>query len=142
MDPDWTFRWKETRIEIDPARIEALAEEFRLDFLEASLAMQPDNVEVLVDLGELYTGSGRYVEGLEIDRKLVKLLPDNATVHYNFACSLALMGESDRAIKALRTAIHRGFTDFEHMREDPDLQRLHGAVEFEALLELAREALS
>ena len=139
MNPDWVFRWKDAPIEIDAEKIEALHVKFRLGFLEDALPRQTENMELLVDLGELYTQTGRYREGLDIDLKLVKLLPDNATVHYNLACSLALLGRGEKAIRVLRNAIRRGFTDFKHMREDSDLDGIRDNPEFETLLEMARE---
>jgi tetratricopeptide (TPR) repeat protein len=126
---------------MDGGKIEAIHIEFQLGFLEDAHLRHPDNVEVLVDLGELYTRTGRYREGLEIDRRLVKVIPDNATVHYNLACSLALLGQNEGAIKALRKALRRGFNDFKHLKEDPDLAGMRGDPEFEALLEMAPETL-
>ena len=47
-------------------------------------------------LGGLYTKQGRIADGLKMDRKLVRLRPDNATAHYNLACSLALSRRGPR----------------------------------------------
>jgi tetratricopeptide (TPR) repeat protein len=141
LDPDWTFRWKEAPINIDPAKLEALASSFLIGFLEDALRSYPDNPEVLMELGELYTLGGRIEEGLRIDQKLVKILPDHPTVHYNLACSLALMGQGEKAIKALRTALRKGFSDFKLMMEDADLNSLREDPEFQELLDLAKKAL-
>jgi tetratricopeptide (TPR) repeat protein len=142
LDPDWRYRWKDTSADIDPEKVRGLEVDFLLDFLESALEHHPDNTDVLFELGCLYTDTGRYEDGLAVDRRLSRLLPDNPTVHYNLACSLALVGEKDKALKALRGAIRRGFSEFEKLREDPDLSSLRGEPEFQALLELSKETLS
>jgi tetratricopeptide (TPR) repeat protein len=134
VDPDWTWRWKNVEAGFDPAKLAALESEFQLAFLESALASAPENLDVLFELGELYTQMGRIEEGLEVDRKLVKILPDNPTVHYNLACSLALAGEKRKALKALETAFKRGFTDFNMLLEDDDLESLREEPDFRALL--------
>jgi hypothetical protein len=45
-------------------------------------------------------------------------------VLYNAACSLALSGESEKAIRFLIDAIAAGFRDVENLKLDPDLQAL------------------
>ena len=64
--------------------------EFEMRFFESVLKRDPAYTEVVEILGGLYTKHGRIADGLRMDRKLVKLLPQNATAHYNLACSLAL----------------------------------------------------
>ena len=142
VDPDWTYRWKDIEPGFDPARLLELETAFLLEFLETALESDPDNLEVLLELGELYTLEGRYVEGLTIDRKLVKMLPDNPTVHYNLACSLALTGQKEKALRALEAALRRGFSEFRTLREDDDLASLRDEPEFKNLLDLAKKALS
>jgi tetratricopeptide (TPR) repeat protein len=141
VDPDWRFRWKDASAEIDPEKVRGLEIDFRLGFLEEARETHPENTDVLFDLGWIYTETGRFPEGLAVDRALARLLPDNATVHYNLACSLALVGEKDKAIKALRGAIRRGFADFNKLREDEDLESLREKREFKALLERSRKVL-
>lgn len=43
---------------------------------------------------------------------------------YNQACCLALAGDRDAAFGKLRTAVERGFRDFDHAEKDPDLALL------------------
>ena len=66
--------------------------EFMAAFLEVEAARHPANIDALAELGQVYTRLGRLSAGLEVDHQLVRLVPDNPTVHYNLACSLALLG--------------------------------------------------
>jgi len=70
--------------------------EFETRFFEAVHRRDPRFTDVIELLGGLYTKQGRIAEGLKMDRKLVRLEPDNATAHYNLACSLALVRQETR----------------------------------------------
>jgi Flp pilus assembly protein TadD len=108
--------------------------QFDISFYESVLRRQPGYTDVIELLGGLYTKTGRIADGLKMDRKLVKLLPANATARYNLACSLALSKRKSDAIKALLEAIELGYSDYEWMAHDPDLASLKNAREFTALL--------
>ena len=108
--------------------------EFEMRFFESVLKRDAQYTEVVELLGGLYTKHGRIADGLKMDRRLVKLLPDNATAHDNLACSLALLKRKAAAIKSLRQAVSLGYTDFDWMQQDPDLDGLKEHPAFNALL--------
>ena len=109
--------------------------EFEIKFFEAILRRIPRDASVMEILGGLYTKEGRIDEGLKMDRRLVRLQPDNATAHYNLACSLALIGESEEAIDELRAAFERGYADLGHLEIDTDLDSVRDLPAFLSLLE-------
>lgn len=97
---------------------------FELSFFEDLHKRMPKDFRVASMLANLYTETGRIDQGLRMDRKLVRLSPEDPTVHYNLACSLALKNRKAEALKALRSAITFGYDDFVWMRHDPDLANL------------------
>jgi len=107
---------------------------FDIAFFESVLKREPGYEDVIELLGGLYTKTGRIADGLKMDRKLVKLQPDNATARYNLACSLALSKRKADALRALLEAVKLGYTDYDWMSQDPDLENLKNAREFKALL--------
>jgi tetratricopeptide (TPR) repeat protein len=107
---------------------------FDIAFFESVLKREPGYEDVIELLGGLYTKTGRIADGLKMDRKLVKLQPDNATARYNLACSLALSKRKADALRALLEAVKLGYTDYDWMSQDPDLENLKNASEFKALL--------
>ncbi|MEO6875372.1 MAG: hypothetical protein ABI222_11195 [Opitutaceae bacterium] len=109
--------------------------EFEMRFFESVLKRDAGYSEVIELLGGLYTRHGRIADGLKMDRRLVKLLPANATAHYNLACSLALLKRKAAAIRSLRQAVSLGYTDFDWMEQDPDLDGLKKDPAFNTLLE-------
>lgn len=107
---------------------------FRIGVYEELLRKKPDSVEVLMELGNLYTEIGRYRDGLKIDLKLTERLPDNPVVHYNLACSYSLLGRKEEAFDALRKAIELGFSDYHLMIKDRDLDGIRQDKPFRSLL--------
>lgn len=125
----------------DPAftrRLERMGLEFLVDFHEIALRHRPDDLELLSELGQNYTRLGRYEEGLAVDRRLARLVPDNATVHYNLGCSLALSGHPAEALDALAQAVELGYADADFMLQDEDLAKLREEPRFTALVETLR----
>ena len=108
--------------------------QFEIEFFEAVHRRCPAYVDVVGLLGGLYTKTGRITDGLKMDRKLVRLEPDNATAHYNLACSLALCKKRPDALRSLRKALALGYDDLDWMEQDPDLEILKDDPEFRKLL--------
>lgn len=121
------------------SQLDRLGLEFLAEFLETALQGRPEDPEVLGELGHVYTRLGRLEEGLDADRRLVRVAPDNATAHYNLACSLALLGRDDEALDELEQAIDHGYQDAAFLARDDDLESLRGTRRFEELLERLRQ---
>ena len=98
--------------------------DFELSFFESLHKRMPKDLRVASVLAHIYTKAGRIDSGLKMDRKLVRLDPEDPTAHYNLACSLSLKGRKADAVKALRSAISLGYKDFHWMQHDPDLNGL------------------
>ena len=98
--------------------------DFEIGFFENLHRRMPKDARTASVLAHLYTETGQIDAGLRIDRKLVRLLPEDPTAHYNLACSLALKERFEDAVASLRTAVELGYEDFKWMREDPDLVEL------------------
>jgi Flp pilus assembly protein TadD len=107
---------------------------FEINFFESVHRRCPGYAEVIELLGGLYTKTGRIADGLRMDRKLVKLQPANATAHYNLACSYALSNRPLDALDTLRIALRLGYSDYEWMRQDPDLASLKVDPDFQKIL--------
>lgn len=108
--------------------------EFEIRFYESILRRDPRYAAVVELLGGLYTKHGRIADGLKMDRRLVRLMPANATAHYNLACSLALVKRKADALRSLKQAVELGYRDFDWMQQDPDLEILKNDPAFQNLL--------
>jgi tetratricopeptide (TPR) repeat protein len=107
--------------------------DFDVDFYERILHRQPNEVRILRLLGELYARTGCHGKSLEVDQKLVELLPDDAVAHYNLACSLTMQHDWAAALAELHRALELGYNDFGHLEVDPDLHALRQMPQFKAL---------
>ncbi|MFH0876990.1 MAG: hypothetical protein V1863_02025 [Candidatus Omnitrophota bacterium] len=117
-----------------PKKAKAEDLDFQMAFYEAILKDNPDFVDALMALGEIYTKKGFYAKGLEVDKKLLRLRPENPIVHYNLACSLSLLGDVLSSFKAIKSAVSLGYDDFGFMERDPDLTNLRRSRRFEELM--------
>ena len=108
--------------------------DFELSFFESLHKRMPKDLRVASALAHIYTKAGRIDAGLKMDRKLVRLDPEDPTAHYNLACSLSLKGRKADAVKALRSAISLGYKDFHWMQHAPDLNGLNEYSGFQDLL--------
>jgi tetratricopeptide (TPR) repeat protein len=108
--------------------------DFEISFYEQLLKKSPDFTNALIALGDAYTRSGRYEEGLKIDQRLVELMPDDPTVYYNLACSYSLLKMAEPSLSALKKAIHLGYHDFVFIEKDPDLQFIREDPRYKELL--------
>lgn len=96
--------------------------------VRARLDEHPDDGLAWYLMASAHHAAGEYEEAAEANAKAAEL---DATVResalYNQACALSLLGELKKADKALDKALEAGFTDFDLLAGDPDLQVLRDA---------------
>lgn len=107
--------------------------DFEINFFERLVKEDPQFVDALLPLAELYTKKGFHEKALELDLALSKLRPADDLVFYNLACSLALLNRKEEALQSLEQAVKLGYDDFHHLKKDPDLKGLRQDPRFIAL---------
>jgi tetratricopeptide (TPR) repeat protein len=78
-----------------------------------------------------------YDKAIPLFKKVFYTLPEESvgfTAAYNVACGYALKGDKERAIDWLEISIKYGFTKFDHIKTDSDLDSLRGEPRFRALI--------
>src|SRR5437764_657509 len=108
--------------------------DFEIDFFERILSRDPNYVEVLMNLGELFSEKGCHRRALQVDLRLAQLKPKSPTVMYNLACSYALVNQKMDSLESLRQALALGYDDVDFLLVDPDLAVLHGLPEFQRIV--------
>jgi len=107
---------------------------FEINFYESLAKRNGKDVRVLEILAQFYTRSGRYTDGLRVDRRIVRHCPENPVAHYNLACSLARRNRKKDAVESLRDAVEKGYRDTDWMKSDEDLESLHDYQPFQSLV--------
>ena len=81
--------------------------------------------------------SGDYEQAVALIKKHLETSPNDAGMLYNLACAYCLLHDYDNSASSLLKAFKAGFSDIEHMRNDPDLQGLRDHPTFRRILEEA-----
>ena len=108
--------------------------DFEIEFFERILSRDPNYVEVLMNLGDLFTKKGCHRRALQVDLRLARLRPKNSEVFYNLACSYALLNLAAESIDALQQAVKLGFSDLDYLLSDPDLTSIRAQPLFHRLV--------
>jgi tetratricopeptide (TPR) repeat protein len=108
--------------------------EFEIEFLGRILERDPFFVDALRVQATNLAARGLYARALQIDRRLVRLIPDDAVAWYNLACSYAVLGMIDPAFFALERSLELGYGALKRLRRDPDLKALRRDPRFFRLL--------
>lgn len=72
--------------------------------LQKAIALDPQILEPLLFLGELYNQSNKIEEALVTSRMVLKLDPDNVEAHFNIAAAYLRLGKSHAALRLLEKA--------------------------------------
>jgi len=116
---------------LDEAKAEARE---AIAVVKSHLEWHPDDVRAL----HLGAGSLNVLgEKERADRWLRRALevdPNDSIVLYNVACNYAIMGRAEDSLDHLENAVEKGTVSLDWMKNDSDLESLHGHPRYEALL--------
>jgi len=102
------------------------------------LLQNPDDARARLIYANQLARAGRKEEAIRESGKALVLSPGDPVMLYNAACMYVSLGESQRALDALRQAVDAGYTNLGWMQNDPDLVSLRDTPEFIALLQQLR----
>lgn len=86
-----------------------------------------------VGLGWCLRRAGELERAAAALAKAIVQVPDDAVLHYNFACYLALLGQSDLAISEIMWALDLNPELRTRLKTERDFDKLRGSESFEAL---------
>ena len=82
-----------------------------------------------------YMQQKKYNKALEDLRMAADLAPQSAVIRYNLASLYSLKGDTDLALDEVDASLTRGFSDYDALRRDPDLDNVRRSPEFRKILE-------
>ena len=106
----------------------------RVSVLQRQIELVPEDARARVLLAITYAEDGRMEESAALARKAVELRPNDPNIHYNVACTYGLMNKKAEALDTLKKTIQLGYSNWDWIKRDTDLNCLHGDPEFESLL--------
>lgn len=127
--------WKKPEVDVAEDLADELYLRFEIDLCESMLRARPGHLLSLLIVGHLYTRIGKHDLALATDQTLIALLPEDATVRYNLACSHSNLNHPSEALTALDQAIELGYRDFDFIEKDPDLENLRKDPRFSPFLQ-------
>ncbi|HKM52344.1 MAG TPA: hypothetical protein VJY33_02980, partial [Isosphaeraceae bacterium] len=108
--------------------------DFEIEFLERVLERDPFFVDAIRVQANNLAARGEYARALQLDRRLVRLIPDNAIAWYNLACTYSVLGMIEPAFSSLQRSLELGYRFGRRLRKDPDLKALRRDPRFLRLL--------
>jgi TolB-like protein/Flp pilus assembly protein TadD len=112
----------------------ALARGELLERMPTYLLQNPDDARQRMLYATALAEVGRNDAALRECVQAQELSPNDQVMLYNVVCVYSRLGESRRAIEALRQALAAGYENFTWMRNDPDLDALRDDADFKALM--------
>jgi TolA-binding protein len=86
---------------------------------------------------ELHDKDKNYREAIKLFKRIYYNYPKSkmgAISSYNAACGYALSGQKEEALDWLELSVKSGYADFDHLRQDTDLDNLRGEKRYKKLL--------
>ncbi len=108
--------------------------DFEIDFFGRLLERDPYFVDALRAQAHNLAVKGQHARALQLDRRLVRLIPEDAIAWYNLACSYTVLGMIDPGFFALQRGLELGYAHARRLRRDPDLKALRRDPRFARLL--------
>jgi tetratricopeptide (TPR) repeat protein len=98
------------------------------------LQLNPKFVPALNNLAMVTAANQEYYKALTIFLDMLKYLPDDAEIHYNIACMYSRLKRVDESIEWLKKAIDKGYTNWENLKKDGDLDNIRDDKAYKELI--------
>ena len=93
----------------------------------------PEDARARILVSNYYASVGRTEDAIREANLAMVLRPNDASLHYNVACTFCQLNMKDEGMDALSKAWRAGFRDTDWARRDPDLAIVRGEPEFRKL---------
>jgi tetratricopeptide (TPR) repeat protein len=102
---------------------------------EKSLAIQPDFPRAINNLALMYALQKNYTKALARYKELLRHWPDKAETYYNIACMYSRLKREKESIDWLQKAIEKGYSNWESIKSDSDLENIRGSSAYQKLIQ-------
>ncbi len=103
------------------------------------ITLNPRFAPAYILLGSLLKRPESLEESVAACKKAVLIDPECTAAYYDLACYYSLLSRREQALAAIEMALCKGFTDFDWLLRDPDLDGLRLNPEFDLLMQSYRQ---
>lgn len=108
-----------------------------IEIAEAERKKSPDDVNLLVQLGDYYASSGQAAPSEVLLRRALALAPNDPNIEYRAGETYEILGQRQKAIPLIATALAQGYHAAEFQRS-PELASLRADPKFQIALTQAK----
>jgi adenylate cyclase len=119
-------------------RLRQAAEQVIVIF-ERHVRLNPDDYGARAQLAIVFQMADREADALTEAEILAAMQTLDANALYNLACLYLHCRQPDRGMSILRRSTESGYSDFQNMQNDPDLDPLRGRPDFQELMKSLEE---
>jgi tetratricopeptide (TPR) repeat protein len=101
---------------------------------DSTSSTELEDPRTIYDLAVKYAMQGRLENSMILLGRLKRLQPDNPNVFYNLACLYARRDDKVNAVRCLKIAVEKGFSNWKLLRCDKDLVNIMESKYFKRLL--------
>jgi tetratricopeptide (TPR) repeat protein len=102
---------------------------------EKALQLNPKFVPAINNLALLTAANKEYDKALTLFSDVLNYYPDDAETHYNIACMYSRLDRVDESIEWLKKAIDKGYSNWEIIKTDGDLENIRDTNAYMELVE-------
>lgn len=102
--------------------------------LVSTVIPQQPNYQELIGHAEKSYNNKEYEQSGQYYDSAFEIQKGTVSDYYNAACSWALTGNQDKALDYIKESIGLGWLNINHLKNDSDLNSLHGATGWEVLI--------
>jgi tetratricopeptide (TPR) repeat protein len=99
-----------------------------------ALQLNPKFVPAINNLALVTAANKEYYKALTILLDVLHYYPDDAETHYNIACMYSRLKREDESIEWLKKAIDKGYTNWESIKTDSDLNNIRDSIAYKELV--------
>ena len=113
--------------------------EQKMEVCDEILKIRPGDLEALTYKADAAMEMSEYHWAMSLCNRVLEVDDNNAHALYQRACSYARLGAEEQAIYDLHRSIEVSSSIRELAAEEPDLESLHGNLQFDALIEATEQ---
>ncbi|RJP80139.1 MAG: tetratricopeptide repeat protein [Desulfobacteraceae bacterium] len=112
-----------------------------IPYYQKALASDPENFSALNNLAAANAYLHQFDVAIRIYQKLTLIFPDQAEVYFNLACLYSLQNNIPDAIDNLKTAVRKGYDNYNLIKTDHDLKNIRKTSFYESLVKSFHSAM-